>query len=82
MKIRCTKSEYEGLHSHLLDLAERPKVWGVCPLGFVYCLKIPVKDIDEDMCRQCYRDNIEWEILENDDSSEEWAENYFKNKDV
>ena len=64
MKIICTKKQKSRLQKEFNVMADTPKVWGHCPLAFVYCSKIPLGDIESDKCRICLQEHIEWEIIE------------------
>ena len=64
MKIICTIKEKQNLQAVFNQWADIPKIHGYCPFAFIYCSKIPLGDIEKDMCRKCILNNIEWEITD------------------
>lgn len=64
MKIICTFKEKQNLLKEFNQWADIPKVHGYCPFAFIYCSKIPLGDIEKDMCRECIKSHIEWEIID------------------
>lgn len=67
MKIICTTPEKKYLHKVFNQWADIPKVHGYCPFAFIYCSKIPLCDIEKDKCRECIKDHIVWEVIDNED---------------
>jgi hypothetical protein len=66
MKIICTRKQKNRLQEEFNRMADIPKVWGHCPLGFIYCQDIPLGDIETEKCRKCVQENIEWEVTVED----------------
>ena len=56
MKIICTKTEKENL----LDSTASSNF---CPMGIGFCGKF-----DADSCAQCFEDNVEWEITDDNNN--------------